>query len=230
MSFSNCEVLPHISDWFGMLLGKQPYNKKTVEDHAEKALKAIAVLENHFLIHTYLVGERPTLADYYLTSQISRGFEFVLDKKFRDAQPNVTRWYNTMTNQPTWKAIIDKPIMIDEAIKYTPPKKEPKAPKAAAAAATPKAAPKEKEVEEEEPAAPKAAKHPLEALPKPELILDDWKRKYSNFDTRSDALPWFWEQYKADEYSLWRVDYKYNEELKQVFMSSNLVGKTASTL
>ena len=224
MSFSNSEVLPPISDWFGMLLGKHPYNKKTVEEKAESALKAIAILENHFLTHTYLVGERPTLADYFMTSQISRGFQYVLDKKFRDAQPNTTRWFNTITNQPVWKAIIEKPILIEEAIKYTPPKKEPKPAKTAAAAA-PKAAAATKEVEEEEPAAPKAPKHPLEALPKPELILDDWKRKYSNFDTRSEALPWFWEQYKPAEYSLWRVDYKYNEELTMIFMSSNLVGE-----
>jgi len=37
-------------------------------------------------------------------------------------------------------------------------------------------------------------------------------------------LKWFWENYKADEYSLWRLDYNYNDELTQVFMSSNLIG------
>jgi len=54
--------------------------------------------------------------------------------------------------------------------------------------------------------------------------LDEWKRQYSNNDTRTQALPWFWEHYKPEEYTLWRVDYKYNDELTQVFMSSNLVG------
>ena len=228
MSFANSEVLPPISDWFRPLIGRDPYNKKNVEDSAAKAVKAIAVLETHFLVHTYLVGERPTLADYFTTSLISRGFQYVLDKNFRDSHPNVTRWFETLTHQPTWKAIVEKPIMIEEAVKYTPPKKEPKPAKPAATAAVkaqPKAAEKE-EPEEDEAPAPKPAKHPLEALPKPVLILDDWKRKYSNADTRSDALPWFWEQYKAEEYSLWRIDYKYNEELTMVFMSSNLIGKS----
>ena len=116
--------------------------------------------------------------------------------------------------------------MIEEAVKYTPPKKE-KAPKAEAApkaAAAKKPAKEEEEDEEPQQEAPKA-KHPLEALPKPTLILDDWKRKYSNEETREVALPWFWEQYKPEDYSLWRVDYKYNDELTMTFMSNNLIGK-----
>ena len=117
---------------------------------------------------------------------------------------------------------------IDEAVKYTPPKKEKEAKKE-----TPKAAggskPKAKEVdddeEEEDKPAPKP-KHPLEALPKPTMALDQWKGVYSNKETREEALPWFWENFKSDDYSLWRVDYKYPEELTQVFMTSNLIGQS----
>ena len=50
------------------------------------------------------------------------------------------------------------------------------------------------------------------------------KRKYSNEETRTVALPWFWENCKFDEYSLWSVDYKYNDELTMTFMTSNLIG------
>lgn len=114
--------------------------------------------------------------------------------------------------------------LIDEAVQYIPPKKEAKKqePKKEAA---PKVAAKPvvDEEEEEDKPAPKP-KHPLEALGKPTLALDDWKKKYSNEDTRSVALPWFWETVKPEEYSIWRVDYKYNEELTQVFMSCNLIG------
>lgn len=224
LSFANTELLENIGAWFRPLKGTIPYNKKNVEDAREQALKAIRVLEQHFLVHTYLVGERPTLADLFTTSIMSRGFQFVLDKKFRDEHPNTTRWFETIANQPTWKAVVEKPTMIDEAIKYTPPKKEAKPTKPAAAPAV-KPQTKEAEEEEEETPAPKAAKHPLESLPKPALILDDWKRKYSNFETREEALPWFWENFKPDEYSLWRLDYKYNDELTMTFMSANLIGK-----
>jgi elongation factor 1-gamma len=72
------------------------------------------------------------------------------------------------------------------------------------------------------PQAPKTADEPP---PKPPMVLDDWKRKYSNEDTRKVALPWFWENYNPKDYSLWRVDYKYNDELSKIFMTSNLIGK-----
>jgi len=103
-----------------------------------------------------------------------------------------------------------------------PPKKEAPPPKPAAA---PKAAPKPAAEEEEEAAPTPKPKHPLDALDRATFVLDDWKRKYSNSETRDDALPWFWDNVKFDEYSLWKVDYKYNDELTQVFMSSNLIGK-----
>lgn len=226
MSYANSELIPNIGNWFRPLLGRDPYNKKNVDEATKTTLKAIHTLEQHFLIHTFLVGERITLADLFTASLIARGFEYVFDKKFRSEHPNVTRWYETIVNQPIWKAVVEKPVLIDEAIKYTPPKKEPKAKEAPKEKAPPKPKPAPAEDEEEEPApaAPKP-KHPLESLPKPTLILDDWKRKYSNEETREVALPWFWEHYKPEEYSLWRVDYKYNDELTLTFMSSNLIGK-----
>ena len=226
MSFANSEVLPNIAGWFRPLVGRDPYNKKSVDDHAKAARAAIHVLEQHFLVHTYLVGERITLADLFTASLIARGFEFVLDKEWRQANPTTTRWYETVTNQQIWKDVAEKPIMIEEAVKYTPPKKEAKPAKEQAPKAEKKQKAKEVEEydEEDEPAhEAKSAKHPLEALGKPTLILDDWKRKYSNEDTPV-ALDWFWESYKPEEYSLWRVDYLYNDELTLTFMSANLVG------
>lgn len=151
----------------------------------------------------------------------------VFDKSFRSSHPNVTRWFSLIVNQDAYKSVFGDYKFIDEAVKYTPPKKEPKpaaAPKAPKPAASKPAAPKEQDDDDEPAAEAPKAKHPLEALGKPTLALDDWKRKYSNTETRTEALPWFWENYKPDEYSLWRVDYKYNDELTLTFMSSNLIG------
>ena len=111
MSFANSEVLPNIGGWFRPLVGRDPYNKKSVDDHAKAALQAIAVLEQHFLVHTFLVGERITLADLFVTSLIARGFEYVLDKQWRQENPNTTRWYETITSQPIWKAVVETPAM-----------------------------------------------------------------------------------------------------------------------
>jgi len=37
-------------------------------------------------------------------------------------------------------------------------------------------------------------------------------------------LKWFYEKFDSEGFSIWRIDFKYNDELTQVFMSSNQVG------
>ncbi|EEH03045.1 elongation factor 1-gamma [Histoplasma capsulatum G186AR] len=210
MSFANSELVPTLGGWFRPLVGRDPYNKASVEASSKAALKAFALLEKHLTTNTYLVGERLTLADLFAASMASRGFEFVLGKTWRLDNPAVTRWYETVVNQDVYKAVVPNPTFVEEGLKNVPPKKVEKAQPPPPAEEEPKPAPK--------------PKHPLDALGKPTMILDDWKRKYSNEDTRSVAMPWFWEHYRPDEYSLWKIEYKYPKELKLTFMSSNLVG------
>ncbi|MBZ6376992.1 MAG: glutathione S-transferase C-terminal domain-containing protein, partial [Kocuria palustris] len=140
MSFANAEVLPKFGAWYRPLMGLDAYNKKNVDDAAKAALKAVAALETHLTANTYLVGERITLADIFAASLLTRPFATVLDKTWREANPATTRWYNTIINQDAFKAVVPSPQFAEEAIKYTPPKKEPKAAAPAAAAAAPAAA------------------------------------------------------------------------------------------
>lgn len=134
--------------------------------------------------------------------------------------PNVKRFWATIVNQEAAVKIYGSaPSLIAKPKEYTPPAKEPKAAKAPAAAPAPKAekpkkAAAKEDDDDEEPAAaqePKA-KHPCEALGKAELNLEDWKRKYSNEDTPV-AVKWLDENLKPNEYSFWKVTYKYPEEL-----------------
>ncbi|KAJ4288659.1 elongation factor EF-1 gamma subunit [Kalmusia sp. IMI 367209] len=218
MSYANTEILTPLGGWFRPLVGRDPYNKKNIEDSKAAATKAVHALEEYLLTHTYLVGERLTLADFFTASILARGFQYFYDKAWRAENPNVTRWYETVYNVPSYSAVAGELKFIDEAIKNVPPKKEP-APKKE----QPKAAAKPKEAPEEEEEAPKPKpKHPLASL-NVTFDLDEWKRQYSNNDIKV-SLPWFWENVKFDEYSIWKVDYKYNEDNKLIFMTSNLVG------
>jgi len=54
--------------------------------------------------------------------------------------------------------------------------------------------------------------------------MEDWKRMYSNNDTKTVAVPYFWENFDKENYSLWFCEYKYPEDLKLIFMTCNLVG------
>ncbi|KAM0713959.1 hypothetical protein Q7P37_010922 [Cladosporium fusiforme] len=232
MSFANSQVLPALGGSFRPLIGRDPYNKKNVDDNLKATAANVKVLEDYLLVNTYLVSERVTLADIFTAGIVSRGFQFFWDPEWRSAHPNITRWFNTIISQDIYKDVVEKTIFTEKALENKPPagsenKKEKKEKKPAAPAAAPK--PKVKtaaEMEEEEDAAPVAPKpkHPLELLGKPTFNLEDWKRKYSNEETREVALPWFWENVKFDEFSIWRFDYKYNDELTMTFMSNNQIG------
>lgn len=53
--------------------------------------------------------------------------------------------------------------------------------------------------------------------------MDDFKRFYSNND-EVESVPYFWQKFDKEHYSIWRCDYKYADELTMVFMSCNLIG------
>ncbi|KAI0547270.1 hypothetical protein F4679DRAFT_554775 [Xylaria curta] len=230
MSFFNSEVLPPLGAWFRPLLGLDPYNKKNIDDAIKTSQKAVGIVEEHLLHNTYLVGERITLADLFATSIISRGFQFFYDKEWRAENPNTTRWYATVYNQPIYLNV-SKPLEFIETPKLVnvPPKKaeQPKAKKAEQPKAQPKAAPKPAPAAaaaaEEEPAPAPKPKHPIDLLPRSEYPLDEWKRFYSN-NPADQAMEYFWKTVPFKDYSIWQVDYKYNDELRLVFMSNNLIG------
>lgn len=207
--------------WYRPLIGKDPYNKKGVEDASKAAAKALATVEEHLKHHTYLVGERITLADLFATGIIARGFEFFFGKDWRSENPNISRWYSTVYNQPIYSAVapkfelLDAPMLTNVAPKKAEQPKEAKKEKKAAAPAA--------AAEEEQPAEAPKPKHPLEALPKATFALDEWKRYYSNHD-EAESMKWFWENVPFNEYSIWKCEYKYNDELTLTFMSNNLIG------
>ena len=234
MSFANHEVLPNLASWFRPLIGRDAYHKKNVDEAQKATLKAVSVLEQHLRVNTFLVGDRITLADLFAASIFARGFQYVFDKQWRSEHPNVTRWYATVYHQSIYSAVAGEFNFIDEAVKYEPPKKEQAPKKEKENKQQPKAEPKPKakevdedEEEEEKPAAPKP-KHPLDALPKPTMALDEWKRQFASCNRKGNwetVMPWFWEHYNPEEYSLWRLDYKDNHKLEKDFQAKNAVSK-----
>ncbi|KAF3993070.1 hypothetical protein FT663_00894 [Candidozyma haemuli var. vulneris] len=221
LSLSNSEILPTTVNAFGPITGRLPYNKKQVDEANAYLEKVNSIVEARLAEYTYLVGERITLADYFVAAQYVRGFNYLFGTQWRKQHPGITRWFKTITAQPFLKDVLGEIELIDKPVEYTPPKKEKKAAAPAAKKEKPAAAAAEAAPAQQ---APKP-KHPLEALGKPTSPLDEWKRTYSNEETREVAIPFFWDKfYNAEEWSLWKVDYKYNDELTLTFMSNNLVG------
>jgi len=185
-----------------------------------------------------LVGERISLADIVVATSLHRLYVKVLDSGFRKQYVNTNRWFTTIVNQPNFVAVAGQttlatkmeaapagPAVAEEAKpaekaekaeKVEKPKKEPKP-------AKPKKEETPEEEEEDEEEKEKKSKSILDSLPPSKLVLDEWKRTYSNEETRPTALPWFWEHLDKDGYSVWFCEYKYNNELDRVFKSANLV-------
>jgi len=209
-----------------------PYSKPAHTFAIERQLRTLNTLDRHLKAHTYLVGERLTLADIAVAAFLQRTLQYTVDAETRRKVPNLIRHFETIVNQPKLKEVFGSYVYIEKAAQYVPLPKEKKDPKPQAAApSAPKVEkkPKKEVVDEEEdepavPAEPKP-KNPLDDLPKSTFNLEDWKRAYSNKETRGPdgALEWFYKNYDPAGFSIWRVDFKYNEELTLTFMSSNQI-------
>ncbi|KAF9976466.1 Elongation factor 1-gamma [Actinomortierella ambigua] len=227
--FADQAIGSALGQWLYPIMGYAPYNKVAETAAIDRVKQKLQTLERHLIKKTYLVGERVTLADISAASVVYLGYKLVFDAEFRKTIPAVTRWFTTIINQPNWKAVAGDFAMCETAAKYVAPKKEAKKedkPKVEKPKEEKKPKKAEKK-EEEEDDIPKEAPRPkskLESLPPAKMPLDEWKRQYSNNDTPV-AMKWLWETIDLKEdYSFWKVDYKYNDELTQLFMSSNLAG------
>ncbi|CAM4822741.1 unnamed protein product [Rotaria magnacalcarata] len=53
--------------------------------------------------------------------------------------------------------------------------------------------------------------------------IDAFKQVYCNEDTITKAIPYFWKTFDNENYSIWFCEYKYPEDLTQIFMTCNLL-------
>ena len=166
-------------------------------------------------------------------------YEQVMDPEFRKPFQNVNRWFTTLVNQPNFKAVTGEIALATkmaqfDAKKYAelhggqgdnkkkekkekaPKQQEPKKEKA-----KPKA--KEPEDEEEDIPKPKESKDPFMAFPKGTFDMDEWKRTYSNMETETEALPYFWSKFDKEHYSVWLGEYTEDLSHSLTFQTCNLV-------
>jgi len=235
MCWADNEVLPAACNWVFPTLGIMQFNKTQTERSKEDIKAALNLLNDHLLTKTFLVGERISLADVAVACVMLTLYKQVLDPNFRKPFGNVTRWFNTVVNQPNFKAVSGVVELCTKMAEFDSKKfaefsgkgdnkkeKKEKAPKQEAK--KPEKKKEEKKAEPEELAAPVEKKPcPFEKMPKGTFDLEEWKRFYSNND-EPESVAWFWEHFDHENYSIWRGDYKYNDELSMVFMSCNLIG------
>ncbi|CAN6451128.1 unnamed protein product [Victoria cruziana] len=234
IDFASLEVDANLMLWLRPRMGYAVY-LPPAEEAAVAALKrALGALNTYLASHTYLVGHSVTLADIVMTCNLYLGFTRLMTKSFTSEFPHVERYFWTLVHQPNFHKILGE-VKQTESVLPVQSVKKPGQPKEAAkpkAKEEPKKeakkeAPKPKVVEdldEEEAPKPKP-KNPLDLLPPSKMILDEWKRLYSNTKTnfREVAIKGFWDMYDPEGYSLWFCDYKYNDENTVSFVTLNKV-------
>ncbi|KAH9426785.1 Translation elongation factor [Dermatophagoides pteronyssinus] len=220
VSFSSTDLWPAVFAWVLPATGCSN-SKQTLEPAKNQVKNLLKMLNDYLLTRTYLVGERITLADICMAVTLLPLYRYVLEPSIRDQYGNVNRYFMTLINQKQFVDVIGK-VELCTAVKQVSqkteakPKKEKKEPK------------KEKEVPVEDdagddlmPAMPKP-KDPFEKFPKGKFDFDDFKRFYSN-NPEVKSIPYFWEKFDKENYSIWYCEYKYPQELTKVFMSCNLI-------
>jgi len=221
MEFATTHLDLPVSNWVYQIIGWMAFNKGLTVKAIQDVKAALKVLDSHLLKNSYMVGNGITLADITLVCTLYLPFHLVFDAKFRGSFPNLTRWFVTCMNQPEFAAILGEVALCEKAkeavapkgAKKDKPKQEPKKKKGGAAADAPK------------PAKPAGkAKHPLDLLPKTSMNLDEWKRTYSNLETRGagGSIEWLWKNFDKSGYKMYFA--KHPDVHTKGFMAANLLG------
>ncbi|KPJ17317.1 Elongation factor 1-gamma [Papilio machaon] len=234
-SWADSELLPASCAWVFPYLGIMQFNKQNVERAKSDLVTALRLLDAHLLTRTFLVTERVSLADIVVFCTLLHAYQHVLEPSLRESLVNVTRWFSTVAHQQQVAAVVGELALCAAPPTYDPKKYQDLAHKKEGGKKDKKAEKKEQQPKKkaEAPAEPeeladdpeekpKESKDPFDSMPKGTFNMDDFKRCYSNED-EAKSIPYFWEKFDPENYSIWYAEYKYPEELAKVFMSCNLI-------
>eukprot|EP00922_Rhytidocystis_sp_ex-Travisia-forbesii_P027187 GHVS01039873.1.p1 GENE.GHVS01039873.1~~GHVS01039873.1.p1 ORF type:complete len:385 (+),score=56.89 GHVS01039873.1:147-1301(+) len=177
--------------------------------NCEGAQAALTVVDKHLLLHTFLAAEGVTMADVWILVTILETKKCCdkISEYIQKSCPSISRWMETCCNQ--------KQI-----------KKQLAAFGLGADSKAAKCSAKECNDEDMDEAPAKKAPNPLDSLPPTTLVLDEWKRCYSNTkDLYGEAMAWFWSHLDTNGWTFWYMKYdKLEGECTQAFLASNLLG------
>lgn len=262
VEYGEREIVPTSATLVYPCMGIMQFNKQNNERAKDELKHILKLLNDYLLTRTYLVGQRITLADIAVSSDLLLLFQWIVEPSLREPYPNVTRWFLTLIHQKEFQAVIGSDYKLCEktaqfdASKYAEVSRQSQAQGKSAAQTTDDGAKGgKKKGQEEKPAAKEAApkpekkekakeqkddegegdetddvyadepkqKDPFAEMPKCSFNMDEFKRVYSNEDTAEKAIPYFWNNFDKENMSIWLCEYKYPEDLTQVFMTCNLI-------
>jgi elongation factor 1-gamma len=227
IEFAKTKLEAPLNAWTYPIHGLTKYNHQVVEQAMKDVPVALAFLEAHLASRTFLVGQCVTGADIACALAMLDASTVVFDGKFREPFPNVFRWFTTCVNQPQFAAVIGAVTLCVEAKSAKPAKAAPKA-KAPKPAQQPKKKkekkPKSDDDEDDEPAAAPVVKrvNPLDSLPKSTMVLDEFKRQYSNNEAPV-FFDWLSKNFDSEGWCWYFAKYQYPNDFNKLFNANNLL-------
>nr|ACZ13337.1 elongation factor 1 gamma [Bursaphelenchus xylophilus] len=231
--WADSELLPSALSYVLPSISVAHVDHDTLEHAKKEFLAQLQAFDKVLASKTFLVGERLSAADVSVALNLLPAYQHVLDEKARKSLVNVTRYFLTIVNQKVVKEVVGEVKLASAVaqfsqdqynkIKPAPKKDEKKETKKPEKKKEDKPKPAAQEPEEDEPSAPvEKFVDPFLKFPAGKFNLDGFKRVYSNEDT-DKSIPWFWENFEPENYSIWYGEYKYPKELTLTFMSCNLI-------
>lgn len=241
MDFCSNEIEVPACLWYYPVLGLADYDAALFNQAKTDLFSGLKTLESHLLYNTYLVGNAITLADIVMACALLYPFKFVLDGGCRRRFPSVVRWFTTLVNQPEFKKSMGEVTLCVKQLqpagagkggkkgkgggkkgqqqqggkkKGQQKKQQPKKKKAAA----PAPAPAKKEL---------TLVQKLKKLPKSSFSIMNWFKTYMGYSvegTYEKAMPWFFENFDAEGWTVYFMGYNYNEDNRMDFLAGNTMG------
>ena len=91
--------------------GYVPYDKNTFNTKLESAKKLLRVVDDRVKQSKYLAGDNITIADIQLATSLSFVYRFIFDEKSRKPFHNLTKWYESVSNEENFKKVLGRPIL-----------------------------------------------------------------------------------------------------------------------
>ena len=246
LQWSEGSLLPNVLGYVLPSVSAASVDGAVLAAYKAELFAQLTLVDKYLLSRTYLIGERLSLADISVALDLLPAFQNVLDASFRKSHVNLTRWFETVVNQPAAKEVLGDVKLAEKVAQFSQAEFSKNAAKVAASAPKDdkkgKKEEKKKEEKKEQPkkaakkeddeeldaadaaaAAEPKAKDPFESAPKSTFVLDAFKRSYSNEDTEKVAIPHFWTNFDKENWSIWYGEYKFPQELTLAFMSCNLI-------
>mmetsp|Transcript_805 Transcript_805/g.1721 ORF Transcript_805/g.1721 Transcript_805/m.1721 type:complete len:407 (-) Transcript_805:4921-6141(-) len=209
-----------LTQWVLTVLGQIPHVPATVAAASADVKKILFILEQRLKQHPYIAGDRLTLADVSAANTLVLGFKLIFDEKYRKPLGHLTKWFSALAATEQFTSVWGPIKLAKVALPLPAAKVEVKHEEVKKPAEEVKTAPAPVVEEEQK----KKGPNPLDLLPPTTFIMDEWKKLYANTKDKASTLPWFWERYDPEGFSIWVFKYnKLEGECQVLYRTNNLL-------